>query len=111
MRACYKQYSQIVNIKEKILYLIGNKVDDIKNRAIKKKDALDLANKLNVKYFETSAISGENINNVFKRLFLDLYNKNRTDDSEENLEKNKQKDNVELKNNIPKKKKKCCKST
>ena len=111
MRACYKQYSQIINIKEKIVYLIGNKVDDVKNRVIKKKDALDLANELKVKYFETSAISGENINNVFKRLFLDLYNKNRTDDGEENLEKNKQKDNVELKNNIPKKKKKCCKST
>lgn len=108
MRSCYKQYSQIVNINEKILYLIGNKVDDVKNRVIKKKDALDLANELKVKYFETSAISGENINNVFKRLFLDLYNKNKTNDGGENPEMKTPKNTIELKVKNPKKKKKCC---
>lgn len=107
VRGYYKQYSQIVNIKEKILYLIGNKVDDVKNRVIKKEDALDLANELKVKYFETSAISGENINNVFKRLFLDLYNKNKKNDGE-NPEINTSKGNIELKSNKPKNKKKCC---
>lgn len=108
VRSYYKQYSQIVNINEKILYLIGNKVDDVKNRVIKKKDALDLANELKVKYFETSAISGENINNVFKRLFLDLYNKNKTNDGGENPEMKTPKNTIELKVKNPKKKKKCC---
>ena len=73
---CQKQYSQEVDIKEKIVYLLGNKVNDIENRVIKKEE-LSLANYLGIKYFETSTISGNNINNVFKRLILDLINKNK----------------------------------
>ena len=110
VRGFYKQYSQVVNINEKIVFLIGNKVDDVKKRVIKKEDALNLAKELNVKYFETSAITGENINNVFKRLFLELYNKNRTKDGE-NPEMITPKDSgIKLKINDPKKKKKkkCC---
>ena len=83
MKDWYNQYCQVVNIKEKVVYLIGNKVDDKKNRVIDKEVALDFANKLNAKYFETSAISGENINSTFKRFFLDLLLKNKKNEKDE----------------------------
>ena len=109
VKGFYKQYSQIVDINEKIVYLIGNKVDDVKNRVIKRKDALNLANELKVRYFETSAISGKNINDVFKRLFLDLLNKNKTKDGEIQEKKYKKKnDSINLKSVKPKEKKSCC---
>ena len=36
----YRQFSQFNNEKDKIIYLIGNKSDDVEHRVIKKKDAL-----------------------------------------------------------------------
>ena len=103
----YNQYCQVVNIKEKVVYLIGNKVDDKKNRVIDKEVALDFANKLNAKYFETSAISGENINFTFKRFFLDLLLKNKKNEKDEkNLLKIN--DSFTLRSTRRKRKKKCC---
>jgi GTPase SAR1 family protein len=103
----YNQYCQVVNINEKVVYLIGNKVDDKKNRVIDKEVALDFANKLNAKYFETSAISGENINSTFKRFFLDLLLKNKKNEKDEkNLLKIN--DSFNLRSTRRKRRKKCC---
>lgn len=59
------------NLKEKkdlTGFLIGNK-NDLKNeRVIERHDALMLAEELNLSYFETSALTGENIQNMFESI-------------------------------------------
>ena len=75
VKSWYNQFSQFNNEKETIIYLIGNKLDDVEHRVIKKEDAINLAKELNLKYFETSAITGENINQIFSKMCLDLMNK------------------------------------
>ena len=68
----YTQYTQMSDIKGKVIYLIGNKSDDEKNRVIKNEVAINLANELKVEYFETSAINGNNINKIFLKICLNL---------------------------------------
>ncbi len=66
------QFYQFNTIDKRIIYLLGNKVDDEKNRIIKYKDAKKFANENNLKYYETSAKTGKNINKVFFDLVIDL---------------------------------------
>lgn len=47
--------------------LIGNKTDSV-NRVISKEQGERLAEKYKVKYYETSALSGENVDKVFEEL-------------------------------------------
>jgi len=54
------------------IYLVGNKVDDKENRKISKEDAKKFALNNNFVYFETSAFTGENINELFENLILNL---------------------------------------
>ena len=54
------------------IYLIGNKVDDEENRIIRYKDAKKFANEQGLKYYETSAKTGKNINKVFFDLVIEL---------------------------------------
>ncbi len=75
VRSFYQQFLQFNNPEETVIYLIGNKVDDVENRIIKKKDAMNLAKELSVKYFETSAMTGENIYMIFSSICLDIINK------------------------------------
>ena len=63
----------IVNIKEKIIFLIGNKID-LNNRIISKEDAEQFAKDNNIKYFETSAKIKVGINDAFENLYIDLIN-------------------------------------
>ena len=53
-------------------YLIGNKLDLINKRIIKKQDALIMANRLGLDYLEISALTGYNIEKVFQDLALKL---------------------------------------
>ncbi len=53
---------------KKIGFIIGNKSDLVADRVIDKKRASELAKKLNLKYFETSALTGENIESSFFKL-------------------------------------------
>ena len=46
VRSWYNQFTQLNDEKEKIIYLIGNKVDDVGHRIIKKVDAINLAKEL-----------------------------------------------------------------
>jgi len=53
-------------------YLIGNKIDLIRERIVSQLDAKRLAKALNVEYIETSALTGENIEICFNNLASQL---------------------------------------
>ncbi|MBD3338690.1 MAG: GTP-binding protein, partial [Candidatus Lokiarchaeota archaeon] len=55
-----------------ILILVGNKTDLKDSRTVSTTEAEELAKELGVSYIETSAITGENINDAFKMLALHL---------------------------------------
>ena len=67
-----KHCKQINVQKNQIIYLIGNKVDQKEHRLIDREDAEKFANENNLKYYETSAKTGEKINEMFNSLSLDL---------------------------------------
>ena len=66
------QFYQFNKTENAIIYLLGNKADDEENRIIKYKDAKKFANQYDLKYYETSAKTGKNINKVFFDLIYDL---------------------------------------
>ena len=52
-----------------IIFLIGNKIDLTDNRKISKEKGEELAEEYKIPFFEASAISGENVDEVFKALY------------------------------------------
>ena len=63
-----------VNLEEKVLYLIANKIDvESEVRQVTKEEAEKFANSTNAKYFETSALKNEGINEAFEEIFKDIY--------------------------------------
>ena len=71
-----------VDLKEKVLYLVGNKID-IKEREVEKEEGEEFAKKMGIKYRETSAKTGEGTEEVFQEIYKDVYEKNK-----QNFEKN-----------------------
>jgi small GTP-binding protein len=57
------------------LILVGNKIDLVEDRVITKEEGEEMAKKLNLSYIETSAKTGENINDAFKMLALQKINR------------------------------------
>ncbi|NHJ23702.1 MAG: GTP-binding protein [Candidatus Lokiarchaeota archaeon] len=55
-------------------FLIGNKLDLINQRIVTRLDAVKIANSLNLDYFETSALTGYNIELIFHELASILLN-------------------------------------
>ena len=91
--------------KEEItLFLVGNKVDLVENRdAVSFKRYETMAKELDTELYITSALSGEGVNDCFKKLLDKIVEKN-PDQNDEVVE------NVDLKAPETKKKKKLCKS-
>ena len=94
----------IIDIKKKVIILVGNKID-FENRDISNEEAVIYAKMKDVVYIETSAKTGFGIKELFQKLYQDVYtlyknNKNKNDDSN---------DNIEISNNIKndKKKRRC----
>ena len=63
-----------IDLKEKVVILVGNKIDTNK-RAIKKEVIEEFAKKMGIKYRETSAKTGEGIDEVFIEMYNDIYEK------------------------------------
>ena len=63
-----------VNINEKVLILVGNKIDK-EEREVSDEVALNFAKEKKMKYFETSAKTGVGIKEVFNTLYKDVYDK------------------------------------
>ena len=107
-----------VNIEEKVLYLIGNKIDMKEERIVSSEEASNLAKMYNIQYFETSAKTGVNIKETFHKIYEDIYNLNKKlENQDENKDENYNvhKDSIQLNRNEhvehknkDKKKKKCC---
>ena len=65
-----------VNRKEKVLMLVGNKID-INERTISNEEGTKFAKERNMKYFETSAKTGFGIKEAFNQIFNDIYELNK----------------------------------
>ncbi|NGX27334.1 MAG: hypothetical protein K940chlam6_01268 [Chlamydiae bacterium] len=77
----YNWYVDIVNHtesdEEMIGFVSGNKIDLVKDRKVQEIHARQLANQLNLEYFETSALTGNNIDIAFESLARALYDRNK----------------------------------
>jgi len=92
-----------IDLHKKVIYLVGNKID-LEKREVSNEDAVNYAKLRQIKYFETSAITGFSVNQVFDKIFQDIY------DLFKGKELNKE-GNIVLKkndNNNNKTKSKCC---
>ena len=69
-------------------------------RSIKPEQGRELANELNINYFETSALSGYNIKEAFETLTIDIMKKKKIGSGNN--------DNIDLKKNKKKKDSDCC---
>jgi len=58
-----------------LMYLVGNKIDLIKERVVSDKEGKSLANDLNMKYFGVSAKTGENVDILFDDIVNSLTKK------------------------------------
>lgn len=66
-------YSEIKQVSPKItLILVGNKIDLKEERVVTSEEGEALSKKLQLTYIETSAKTGENINDAFKMLALQI---------------------------------------
>ena len=109
------------------IVLIGNKKDLEDERVIEEQSAREFANKFNLKFFETSSKTGENVDLAFKELINEVVKSNnniKKDEikNENNNENNNENKNQNINNNInqtyklnldnhknnKKPKKKCC---
>ena len=89
------------NKDEICLVLLGNKCDvEAATRSIKPEQGRELANELNINYFETSALSGYNIKEAFETLTIDIMKKKKIGSGNN--------DNIDLKKNKKKKDGDCC---
>ena len=58
-----------ISNKNAVIFLIGNKIDKNRERIITTEQGQKLAEEYNIPFFEVSAKTGENVNEVFKALY------------------------------------------
>ena len=74
-----------------VLFLIGNKIDDINNRVVQKEDALELAKSYGVNYYEVSCKDGVNVYEVMTKLIFESFSNAKGYNDSFNLKKEKTK--------------------
>ena len=65
-----------VPIEEKVIFLVGNKIDS-PNRTVTREEAETYAKNKNFPYYETSAKTGDGIEKLFDELYNKIYNLNK----------------------------------
>ena len=100
---------EYVNLKEKVLFIIGNKCDvNSEERVVGKDEAENFAKGYNAKYLETSAFTRKGIDDAFENMFKDVYEMYKKNKNDNNRNSNIVLDNNNAgnaKNKDPKKKK------
>ena len=80
-----EQIKNNVSKEEINLILIGNKCD-LEDRMVEKERGEEMAEKLKIKYFETSALTGQGINEAFEELAKQIFrNKNPNENISRNI--------------------------
>lgn len=88
-----KTIEDFIDIKSVIINLAANKIDKIKERKVSEEEGRKAASSLGVEYFEVSAKTGKNIDEIFSNLANKLYHKGHkhsnavTLNGEENIKK------------------------
>ena len=105
------------DIKNKILILVGNKID-LEKREVTNEEGVNYSKGKNMKYFEVSAKTGFGIKPLFKEMYQEVYNKykemeknkNNEDNNGDNDNNKKPNFNLDIKKVVNHKKKKsgCC---
>ena len=99
------------NIKNKILVLVGNKID-VENREVTNEEGVNYAKSKKMKYYETSAKTGFGIKILFQEMYQEVYNKYKEAYNKTNNEDKSEKPKFQLENekveNQKKKKDGCC---
>jgi len=101
-----KKIKESIDISKISVILIGNKIDLKYDRIISYEDGNNFAKDNNFLFLETSAKTGENISDVFQKLFDNIVNNfenNKTEENNFTLKELKEKENAK----ITKKGKKC----
>ena len=62
---------------DEVLILVGNKIDKIGQRQVAKEEAIELANKFDVKYYETSCKQGINLYEILCDIIFQASNSNK----------------------------------
>ena len=108
---------QRCQFKNAIFVLVGNKIDLEDKRAVESKEAEDFANEKGFLFYEVSAKTGENVEDLFeKKIFPEMARKYNIGDEEEEggeggeTAQNRNDGGIKLGNNnqAPKKKGGCC---
>ena len=76
-----------------VLFLIGNKIDDISHRVVKKEEAVELAKSYGVNYYEVSCKDGVNVYEVMTKLIFEAFSNAKGYNESFNLKKEKDKTN------------------
>ena len=71
LKSWISSIEDIVKISEKIIFIVGNKID-VKDRCVSKEEAEQFAKNKNFKYFETSAKTKVGIEETFNELYNDI---------------------------------------